>query len=209
MTGLRTGILVGALTVAYAVFAHYASAMADLGAWVLLFAGAPILLVGFGLARDSRSGIAALLFAVAALAVLAWQWSSLDNPVSWLYFLQHIGVNIVLAFFFGSSLFHQRRPLCTVLASTVHPEMTPELLRYTRQVTAAWTLFFVLSAAVSAGLFFLAPIAVWSIYANLLMLPLVGAMFVLESLIRKRVLPKRDQLGLNATVRAFRRAFQR
>jgi uncharacterized membrane protein len=82
--------------------------------------------------------------------------------------------------------------------------MTPALLRYTRQVTLAWTLFFLSSAALSILLFFFASTEAWSVFANILALPLVAVMFVAENEVRKRVLPPQDRVGILATVRAFR-----
>jgi len=110
----------------------------------------------------------------------------------------------MLGLIFGRSLVRQRKPLCTVIARLVHEEMTPELLRYTRQVTLAWALFFLVSAVLSILLFVLAPIEAWSVFANILTLPLVVVMFVVENEVRKRVLPPRDQVGLRATVCALR-----
>ena len=203
-----TGLLAGGLVVAYAVLAHYSSATPDVGAWAILLAAAPMAMVGFSFARDSRCGAIAWIAAIAGLAALAWAWPRLQNPVSWLYFLQHVSINGALGLVFGRSLVMQRRPLCTVLAEVVHEKMTPALVRYTRQVTVAWTLFFVLCAVISALLFFLAPIEAWSVFANILMLPLVGAMFIVENEVRKRVLPPQDHVGVLAAVRAFRATFR-
>jgi uncharacterized membrane protein len=205
---LSSGLLAGGLTVAYIAFAHYASATPDVGPWAVLLAGAPMAVVGFSFARESRHGMLVWLLAVAAIAALAWAWPHLQNPVSWLYFVQHISINAVLGLIFGRSLIRQRQPLCTMFASVVHQEMTPALLRYTRQVTLAWTLFFAASVALSILLFFFATIEAWSVFANLLALPLVGAMFVMENEVRKHVLPPQDRVGLRDTVRAFRAAFR-
>lgn len=201
---LLTGLLAGGLSIAYAVFAHHASASPGIGAWAIPLAGAPMVIVGFAFARESSRAALLWLLAVAALGALAWMWPRLENPVGWLYFLQHISINVMLGLIFGRSLIRQRRPLCTVFASRVHEQMTPVLLRYTRQVTLAWTLFFLLSAALSVVLFFAGPIGAWSVFANILSLPLVAAMFLVENAVRKRVLPPQDQVGILATVRAFR-----
>jgi uncharacterized membrane protein len=74
---------------------------------------------------------------------------------------------------------------------------------YTRRVTAAWAVFFFTVAAVSILLFLFAPLRVWSIYINFCVLPLVGAMFVAEYLVRRRVLPQVRRAGLLATVRVY------
>jgi uncharacterized membrane protein len=203
-----TGLLAGGLVVAYAVFAHYASAKADVGAWTVLLAAAPMAVAGVGFARDSRPGALVWLAAIVVLGGLVWAWPRLQNPVSWLYFLQHISITGVLGLIFGRSLVRQRQPLCTVFAEVVHEKMTPAVIRYTRQVTIAWTLFFVACATISVLLFFLAPIEAWSVFANILMLPLVGAMFIVENEVRKRVLPPQDHVGVLAAVRAFRATFR-
>jgi len=203
-----TWIIAGVLAIAYAVFAHYASAASEVGAWAILLAAAPMIIIGFGFARESRWGVFASVLAVSACGGLVWMWPSLNNPLSWLYFVQHFSINAVLALIFGRTLTGGRRPLVTMLATPVHEVMTPELIRYTRQVTAAWTLFFLACATVSALLFFFASVEAWSVFANILSLPLIALMFLVENLVRKRILPKRDQLGLRATVRALRANFR-
>jgi uncharacterized membrane protein len=205
---LITGALAAGLTLAYAIFAHYASVVADVGAWAILLAAAPMIVVGFAFARESRWGALFLALTVSALTALAWFWPNLHNPVAWLYFLQSVSANVMLGLIFWGSLGARRKPLCTVFASAVHDEMTPELLRYTRQVTLAWSLFFLSSALLSLLLFFLAPIETWSLFANILSWPLIGVMFLGENEVRKRVLPPRDHVGLRATVRAFRANFR-
>jgi uncharacterized membrane protein len=81
--------------------------------------------------------------------------------------------------------------------------MSPALARYTRGVTLAWTIFFGAVATVSVALFFLAPRPLWSAFANLLTLPLVGAMFAAEYAVRVRVLPPEERGGLADAARAY------
>jgi uncharacterized membrane protein len=205
---LGSGALAAALTVAYVLFGHYAAATPGVGRWAVLLAAAPMTAAGFGFAREDWRGALLLAFGLAAVAFLVWTWPRLHNPVSWLYFAQHVSINAVLGLLFGRTLLPGRQPLVSTFASLVHPVMTPALTRYTRRVTLAWTLFFAVSALVSIVLFVLAPVAVWSVFANLLALPLVLAMFVIENEVRKRVLPPQDRVGLRATVRAVRAAWR-
>lgn len=128
--------------------------------------------------------------------------------VNWLYLAQHVGINVVLGLVFGRSLIGPRQPLCTMFAGRVHEHMTPLIVRYTRQITVAWTVFFFAMAALSVLLFAFAPREAWSLFANILTLPLVAAMFVAENEVRKRVLPPQDQFGILAAVRAFRAAMR-
>jgi uncharacterized membrane protein len=93
--------------------------------------------------------------------------------------------------------------LCTQLADKIHGPLTPQEIRYTRRVTAAWALFFILIAAVTLGLFLFAPLRVWSLFANFCVLPLIGLMFVIEYTVRKHALPQVQRRGILAAVRVY------
>lgn len=121
-----------------------------------------------------------------------------------LVLVQHVGVNATLGFLFGRTLVAGRRPLVTGLAGLLHETPSPALLVYTRRVTVAWTLFFLALAVLSLLLFFFAPIELWSFFANILTLPLVTLMFVVEYVVRKRVLPATERAGFLAAVQAYR-----
>ncbi len=122
----------------------------------------------------------------------------------WIYFVQHAGTNAVLGWIFGRSLCNGREPLCSRFAAIVHGLLSTEVARYTRYVTIAWTVFFVLMVSVSALLFFLAPIDAWSVFANFVTPIVVVLMFVIEYGIRLRVLPSMQHATILESVRAFR-----
>ncbi len=124
----------------------------------------------------------------------------------WFYFLQHVAMFLALAAWFGASLRPGRDALVTRFAR-VEGTLSPAGLAYTRGVTLAWALFCAAMAAISALLFFGAPLPVWSLFANLLTLPLVGAMFVAEYLVRMRVCPERGHRGLASGVLRSVRAY--
>jgi uncharacterized membrane protein len=84
--------------------------------------------------------------------------------------------------------------------------LTPQVERYTRHITVAWTLFFVAIATVSTVLFAASSIVEWSTFANYLALPLVGVMFVGEHAWRRVALPDVDRPGMLAAVRAYRQS---
>lgn len=85
---------------------------------------------------------------------------------------------------FGTSLLPGQEPLATYFARRIHGPLTPEIMRYTRSVTAAWCLFFILQLSGSALLILFAPIAWWSTFVNILNVPLLVGMFVAERLLR-------------------------
>jgi uncharacterized membrane protein len=64
-------------------------------------------------------------------------------------------------------------------------------------------------ASVSALLFFFAPAAIWSAFANLLSLLLIVLMFAAEHFVRLRVLPPEDQSSMADTIRGYRLSTRR
>jgi uncharacterized membrane protein len=117
--------------------------------------------------------------------------------------LPHAAVNGLLLWWFGRTLRDGHEPLITRVARRVHGTLTPPIQRYTRQVTLAWCFFFALQLAVSLGLFLLAPLEAWSMYVNVLNLPLVVLMFASEYLVRRKLHPEHPRASIARTLRAF------
>ncbi|MCL2344763.1 MAG: hypothetical protein FWC58_02770 [Desulfobulbus sp.] len=130
------------------------------------------------------------------------------NHIAWLYFFQHAGTMLLLAFVFGGTLQDDdAAALCSRLAIAITPAVAldADYLRYTRQVTVAWTGYFAISAALSVALFFLAPIEAWSVFAIFVTPIAVGAMFAGEYLIRRRVVPNGPKVDIAAIIKAYRK----
>lgn len=198
------GLAIGLLVIAWAVAAHYTSALVDESSWGALLALAPFALIAAGFAwQSTRRGVMLTLLGAATLA-LALAWPTLARNVGWLYFVQHVGTNALLGLGFGRTLAAGHEPMCTRIARTIHGTVSPALARYTRQVTAAWTMFFAATVAVSCLLFAFGTIEAWSTFANLLTMPLVGLMFVAEYIVRLKLLPE-DRSSILDAVRAYRR----
>ncbi|MEX4005516.1 hypothetical protein AB4Y38_42875, partial [Paraburkholderia sp. EG285A] len=124
-------------------------------------------------------------------------------------YLEHVSFNLAMALLFGRTLAAGRVPLCTQFASMIHGSaLPPAVARYTRQITLAWTLFFVAIAGVSTLMFAVAPIVAWSTFANYLALPLVAVMFVAEHACRRFVLPGEPNAGMLDAIRAYRQTTQ-
>ena len=143
-----------------------------------------------------------------ALLAMALNVELMRSNAAWVYFIQHAGSMLLLGLMFGRSLVSGRHEaaLCSRIAGVLHTEpMTPRYLRYTWQVTWAWTLFFAITALLSVLLFAFAPLEIWSVFANILTPPLLGLMFAGEYLIRLRALPGENHFRLTDTVRAWQR----
>jgi len=144
--------------------------------------------------------------AVAAVGMLVWLWPGVRENVPLMYYLQHLGAHLALAVLFGRTLLGPGEALITRLARMADGELSERKARYTRKVTIAWTVFFLANALLSTLLYSFAPIAVWSIHANVLTLPLVALMFGAEFVVRQFVLPANERPGLVESVRAYRKA---
>jgi len=185
-------IVIAAGAIAYPVLAHYstttpaATTFPSLGVAVSLTPALAILLW-----LTWRSPMRRVMMLVCAgVGLLLWGfWGTLERNFSWVYFLQHAGTYVMLAAVFGVTLARGRQALCTRFAEVVHGSLTPEEVRYSRQVTLAWTLFLLSISLVSGALFFLSSIEVWSVFANFLSFPLILLMFVVEFAVRRRKLP--------------------
>jgi uncharacterized membrane protein len=189
--------------IAYSVLSHYSnlnSQARDLSAGLAL---APMLTLGLVLLWRWSGALIAVLAAAAAAFLLQHFWPLFTANFSIVYLLQQCGFYAIMAFTFGRSLLKGRVPLCTQFADRVHGPLSALELRYTRNVTVAWVIFFLLNMAVTFVLFEFAPLRIWSLFVNFFSLPLILLMFVAEYAVRRRVLPPGPRSGLIATLRVY------
>ena len=198
-------LLVVGMSAAFALLAHLALAdalPARIGALLSLLPLAALLTFA-----ALRSGGPAAAFAavavVAAAATLGWE--ELQRHFPDLFFLEHAGMNLALAALFGRTLAGASEPLCTRFARLIHGTLPPEVERYTRGVTLAWTFFFGAMFTASCTLYVGGFLAAWSLFANILTPVLVVTLFVVEYAVRLRALPNHDSNGILGGVRAFSR----
>jgi uncharacterized membrane protein len=97
----------------------------------------------------------------------------------------HALIYLSLLGVFAASLAPGREAIITILARNVRGALPPPVVLYTRRVTVAWCCFFVAQLLGSALLFLFAPLAAWSLFVNVLNVPLVGAMFTAEFVYRQ------------------------
>jgi uncharacterized membrane protein len=192
-----------AFVFAYAGLSHYSNSAAssrDIGVGLAL--GPPLMIGLLLIWRWTRLSLA-LLAAAAAALLLHDYWPVLERNFRMVYLLQEGGFYCLMALSFGQSLLGGRQALCTRLADKVHGPLTAQEVRYTRRVTAAWAVFFVLITAATWIFYAFASLAVWSLFANFCVLPLIGLMFVGEYAIRRRALPQLPRPGILAAVRVY------
>ena len=170
---------------------------------------APLAVVALLVLRHAAHvGLVAL--AVAGAAAALWlAWSGLERRFADVLFAEHVALNVALALVFGRTLRSGREPLVTRFARVIHEEdLPPEVERYTRRVTVAWTVFFVLVAGASAALYAGHRLEAWSLLANVGSPVMAGLLFAVEYAVRRRALPHWRHVGLVAGIRAFARHFR-
>jgi uncharacterized membrane protein len=206
---LLRGLAVLAVIVGWAVLAHQGSAGGAHPDFSAALATAPLVAVAVMLLWRAGHPLAIIGGGVGVFVLLSWAWPTLRQNVALLYYVQHVGTNLALATLFGKSLFGAHEALVSQFARMAHGGViSPVKARYTRQVTVAWTAFFVGSALLSTGLFWLAPAAAWSVFANLLTMPLLLLMFAAEHLARQHLLAPEERSTIADTIRGYRAAMQ-
>ncbi|MFO1340713.1 MAG: hypothetical protein U1F53_21245 [Burkholderiaceae bacterium] len=141
-------------------------------------------LVGLALLRAAVSRQA--LWWVAALGAGLLAALSLAGQ-GWLPLkLYPVLVNAVLLAVFGTSLW-RGPPVVERLARLAEPGLPPEGVAYTRRVTEAWCLFFVLNGAAAAATALWCTTEAWALYNGFVAYLLIGAMFGGEWLLRRRL----------------------
>jgi uncharacterized membrane protein len=195
------------LSVAFALLAHAAiveSVPPSIGAALSLV---PLSIVLYLVARRARHRVALVALGVLAALALWIGWGGLERHFADVLFVEHAGLNLLLAVMFGRTLAPGREPLCALFARIVHGSIPPEVERYARGVTIAWTAFFSVMFVLSCALYLGGLHEAWSLLANFLNAALVVAIFVIEYAVRHRLLPNWERVGVLGGVLAFSRHF--
>lgn len=170
------GLLLAGLLYPFAVY----FGMAHVAPWQF-----GLLLGGLWLARalTHRSHPGGRWMAVAAIAFCVLL-AVFDSPhlLRWYPVL----ISAFLLAVFGTSL-KVGPPIAERLARLSEPELPAVAIPYTRKVTQAWSLFFLLNGLIAAALTLWAPLSWWTLYTGLIAYGLMGLLFAIEWLIRQRV----------------------
>lgn len=161
-------LLVLLAVAAWAIGAHAVFAVGTLSRLAALYACAPIALIVVWLLRRARWRWAAFALIAALLGALVLFVPVSRADASFVYQLQYLAMQAALAVLFGRTLVAGREPLVTRFARIVRGELPPEIVGYTRSVTAAWTLFFIVMALIAIVLYSTASREAWSAFVNLL-----------------------------------------
>jgi len=164
---------------------------------------APLLAAALALSWRSRLRGPVAIAVTAAVAAALLYPAFLSRHVAALWLLQHVGGHGLLAVVFGRTLRAGEEPLVTRVARAVLPSMPLEVVRYSRGVTLAWTIYFIAMCVISLLLFFVAGPIAWTTFATFVSGPLVALMFVLEFAVRRRVVPASHRGTIAQSVAGF------
>ena len=92
--------------------------------------------------------------------------------------ISHAAAYLFMLWYFGRTLARGREPAITRFARRVHGALPPAMELFTRRLTIAWCVFFAVQLIASALLLAFAPLGAWSLFINVLNLPLLVVMFV-------------------------------
>lgn len=199
-----SSVLSASLIAGYALASFYTATQAAHTPWAPLLALLPLTLATLLLVRKTLGNMAMVATALLLGYLLQRYLGHLQAHTPLIYYLQHLGIMCCGAIGFGMSLIPPNEALCTRFARYAHNELTPELQRYTRGATIAWTLFFVIMAVISTLLFTSPlPFSVWIAFDTLFTLPLVMLMFAAEYAVRCALLPKVAGQGVTSAYRAY------
>ncbi len=144
----------------------------------------PLLGLGVWIARCAQHKRRWTLFLLAAAVAIFFIEHEARLGLAAAYGIPHTAIYVALLWSFGRTLAPGREPLITRFARSVHGSLPPVMEAYTRRLTRAWCVFFAAQVVISAALFTLAPLEVWSVFVNVLNFPLLALMFGIEYVYR-------------------------
>lgn len=182
---LALKVLISAVLLAYPVLVYLLAERAQNG-WL-----AGLLLLAASLKLFWRAD--AMGYTLWAVAAGLFAWSALHPSGAALLFYPVLANAAMLALF-AISLW---KPPTVIerLARLQEPDLPPEGVRYTRKVTWAWCVFFIINASISLATVLWGSKGIWAFYNGLLAYILMGLLGAGEWLLRKKL---RQRHGLKS-----------
>jgi uncharacterized membrane protein len=147
-----------------------------------------------------------MLTCLAVIMVCVLLFGLRHENLQWLIVLQECGVLLVMSGVFGVTLVTEGDALCTRFVRFAHEAPSPRLLSYSRQITVAWALFFLLTAIISVVLYFYLPMHIWALYNSAGIPVCAAAFFCIENLSQRIFLPREERRTLAEVWRAIKAA---
>lgn len=198
--------LAGIAGAAYLAVSYVASSSTHPPLFAVLVVLAPVVVGAIASCWRTRFRYPAIAACALCLFALALRVDWLTRYAASFFFLQHVGAMGSLGLLFGSTLGSRDGAFCSRIARfSIPAPLDAQYLDYTWKVTLVWTLYFAASVLISAGLFFLTPLTVWSAFATFVTPVSVFALFACEFLVRGRALPGRPHFSIAQTIESYRK----
>ena len=101
-------------------------------------------------------------------------------------YLPPVVISFGLLLIFGRTLRPGKVPIISRYAELIDGNLTDEMEKYTRQVTRAWAILFLLLTVESIVLAVFAPLYIWSLFTNVINYLAVAVMFIAEYAYRRK-----------------------
>ena len=164
----------------------FAAVMADVWRYVLpVLAGVMGLKLITTLKARAAGPLVRVGLVLAALALGLCLLSLAFSAIGFMFYYP-VAVNLIMLAVFASSL-RGEQSIVERLARLQDPELSPRGVRYTRNVTKAWCVFFVLNGAIAAVTAIIGDLKLWTWWNGLLSYGAMGLMFGGEYLLRCRL----------------------
>jgi uncharacterized membrane protein len=164
----------------------------------------PVAVLGCWILLRSQHRLLWLLILAAAAGATWLLARGTELGTAALYGVPHASAYLFMLWLFGRTLLRGREPIITRLARHARGAKLPAAMEaYTRKLTLAWCLFFAAQLAASALLLRFGSVEGWSLFINVLNVPLIALMFAgdyLYRVIRYRDLP---QTSIAKAVQAY------
>jgi uncharacterized membrane protein len=196
-------VITVAAVVSYPFVLHFFVVKNAAGPFGIGLALLPVVNYVFWLLRRTKHALRTALMLAGGLLLLGLAWSAKWIDFSASYFLEHLLFNSLLMILFGRTLLPDREPLISSLARRVHGTLPIEIAAYTVSVTWLWAIYFAATIVISLLLYFLAPLTVWSFFANVLGIPLAILLFVGEYIYRIKTIPNFPHVSIFKGIQAM------
>jgi len=117
----------------------------------------------------------------ASLAGLSWLF---DKPEYLLWY--PVGLNAALFVIFTTSLIFPPT-VVEYMARLTEKDLPDKAIPYIRNVTVVWSIFFVINACIASWTVLSGDLKIWTLYNGLIAYLLMGLIFAIEFLVRKKV----------------------
>lgn len=195
--------------VAYPVLLHIFVLKEQVEMWQLLFVFAPLLTIGgwmiFRMLSRAWWPLLVLILAVLVYFIVSGNHGRIGLLA--VNGLSHATVNLFLLWLFGRTLLRGREPLIAQISRKLNGHLDPEVVDYTRHVTIAWVIFPVSQIVISLALYIFVSLEAWSLFINVLNLPLLVLMFVGEKTYRNLRFPNHPRTTILQAIEVYTRDF--